>query len=169
MSLLKRIGTTGSAEGAAPATPDGWLDGVDLQSTDSMTAGALGTRTLAGSGSLGTAGLTRPALGGQQAPTGTQRRPSLSQTNGPRGDSFNDLKSRVQNRLIAELDPRMDLSNADEVRRTVEETFTSVLESESIVLTRVERLRLFEAIAAERSPGVDRRSVPGRRPRHAGH
>ncbi|MEX1158906.1 MAG: CpaF family protein [Thermomicrobiales bacterium] len=64
-------------------------------------------------------------------------------------DSFNDLKSRVQNRLIAELDPRMDLSNADEVRRTVEETFTSVLESESIVLTRVERLRLFEAIAAE--------------------
>ncbi|HUG15729.1 MAG TPA: ATPase, T2SS/T4P/T4SS family, partial [Thermomicrobiales bacterium] len=43
----------------------------------------------------------------------------------------------------------MDLSNADEVRRSVEDSFTSVLESESIVLTRVERLRLFEAIAAE--------------------
>jgi pilus assembly protein CpaF len=56
---------------------------------------------------------------------------------------------RIQNRLIAELDPRMDLSNADEVRRTVEETFSSVLESEAIVLTRVERMRLFEAIAAE--------------------
>jgi pilus assembly protein CpaF len=55
----------------------------------------------------------------------------------------------VQNRLISELDPRMDLSNAEEVRRTVEDTFNSVLESEAIVLTRVERMRLFEAISAE--------------------
>ncbi|MCC6628730.1 MAG: CpaF family protein, partial [Chloroflexi bacterium] len=60
-----------------------------------------------------------------------------------------DLKARVQNRLIAELDPRMDLSNADHVRRTVEETFAQVLEQEQIVLTRVERTRLFEAISAE--------------------
>jgi pilus assembly protein CpaF len=60
-----------------------------------------------------------------------------------------DVKSRVQNRLIAELDPRMDLTNAEQVRRTVEETFSSVLEAENIVLTRVERNRLFEAIAAD--------------------
>jgi pilus assembly protein CpaF len=43
----------------------------------------------------------------------------------------------------------MDLANPEEVRRTVEETFSSVLEAEAIVLTRVERMRLFEAIAAE--------------------
>ncbi|MBX6341599.1 MAG: CpaF family protein [Thermomicrobiaceae bacterium] len=55
----------------------------------------------------------------------------------------------MQNRLISELDPRMDLGNQEEVRRTVEETFASVLEAENIVLTRVERMRLFEAIAAE--------------------
>jgi pilus assembly protein CpaF len=71
----------------------------------------------------------------------------------PRGnakqDSFNEIKLRVQNRLIAELDPRMDLGNAEEVRRTVEETFGAVLEAEGISLTRVERLRLFEAISAE--------------------
>ncbi|HRA48064.1 MAG TPA: CpaF family protein, partial [Thermomicrobiales bacterium] len=64
-------------------------------------------------------------------------------------DSFNEIKSRVQNRLIAELDPRMDLGNADEVRRTVEETFGAVLEAEGISLTRVERFGLFEAISAE--------------------
>ncbi|MBA3337369.1 MAG: CpaF family protein [Chloroflexia bacterium] len=64
-------------------------------------------------------------------------------------DGFNELKGRVQNRLIAELDPRMDLGNAEEVRRTVEETFASVLEAEGVSLTRVERLRLFEAISAE--------------------
>ena len=84
-------------------------------------------------------GLGRPASSGHLGQVGGTRQ----------GDSFHDLKSRIQNRLIAELDPRMDLSNAEEVRRTVEETFNSVLESESIVLTRVERLRLFEAIAAE--------------------
>ncbi len=59
------------------------------------------------------------------------------------------MKARIQNRLVAELDPRMDLSNPDEVRRTVEETYSTVLEAEGIVLTRVERLRMFEAIAAE--------------------
>ncbi|HYP58907.1 MAG TPA: CpaF family protein [Thermomicrobiales bacterium] len=64
-------------------------------------------------------------------------------------DNFKEMKLRVQNRLIAELDPRMDLGNADEVRRTVEETFSAVLEAEGISLTRVERLRLFEAISAE--------------------
>jgi pilus assembly protein CpaF len=66
-----------------------------------------------------------------------------------KSDSFGELKTRVQNRLIAELDPRMDLGNAEEVRRTVEETFASVLEAEGITLTRVERLRLFESISAE--------------------
>jgi len=68
---------------------------------------------------------------------------------GSRADGQPDLKTRVQNRLIAELDPRMDLGNAEEVRRTVEETFASVLDAESLVLTRIERMRLFEAISAE--------------------
>src|SRR6478609_2611454 len=77
------------------------------------------------------------------APVST--RPRLAQ----RQDSFAEMKARVQNRLVAELDPRMDLTNPDEVRRTVEEAYANVLESEGIVLTRVERLRLFEAIAAE--------------------
>ncbi|HET8630105.1 MAG TPA: CpaF family protein [Thermomicrobiales bacterium] len=89
---------------------------------------------------VGTATLKRPNGNGSAPGTGPMRE---------RNDSFNDLKSRVQNRLIAELDPRMDLANAEEVRRTVEETFALVLEQEQVTLTRVERLRLFEAIAAE--------------------
>jgi pilus assembly protein CpaF len=103
--------------------------------------------------SLGTRSLSDVApqrgasRGGIEGGTSILRRPGAAGST--RGDSFTDLKSRVQNRLIAELDPRMDLSNAEEVRRTVEETFNSVLESEAIVLTRVERMRLFEAISAE--------------------
>lgn len=64
-------------------------------------------------------------------------------------DSTNDLKVRVQTRLINELDPKIDLSNTAKVRQQVEEIFNSILDSESIVLARSERARMFEAIAAD--------------------
>jgi len=60
-----------------------------------------------------------------------------------------DLKTRVQQRLLAELDPGMDISQAAEVRRTIRELFEQILQEENIVLSRPERHRLFEAIAAE--------------------
>ena len=145
MSLLKRIGTNTTETGAGDSTaplPE------DVAPPTSATGGLPQSSRLANTRSLGTtpSRTGRPSDGG----TAVLRRPGgMTGPGGMRGDSFADLKVRVQNRLIAELDPRMDLSNADEVRRTVEETFSSVLESEAIVLTRVERMRLFEAIAAE--------------------
>ncbi len=60
-----------------------------------------------------------------------------------------DLKTRVQQRLLAELDPSMDISQANEVRRTIRDLFEQILQEENIVLSRPERHRLFEAIAAE--------------------
>jgi pilus assembly protein CpaF len=60
-----------------------------------------------------------------------------------------ELKSKVQNMLIAELDPKMDLSQTAQVRRIIEELFHQILDQQGIVLTRVDRMRLFEAIAAE--------------------
>jgi pilus assembly protein CpaF len=64
-------------------------------------------------------------------------------------DTFNEIKSRVQNRLISELDPKMDLSNKLKVRKQVEEVFQAILDGESIVLTRSERQRMFESIEAD--------------------
>jgi pilus assembly protein CpaF len=64
-------------------------------------------------------------------------------------DAYLDLKTRVQNRLIAELDPSMDVSKTDEVRGNIEELFDSVLSEEGIILSRAERQRLFEQIVAE--------------------
>ena len=60
-----------------------------------------------------------------------------------------DLKSRVQQRLLAELDPAMDITQVAEVRRTIRDLFEQILQEENIVLSRPERHRLFEAIAAE--------------------
>ena len=63
--------------------------------------------------------------------------------------NFADIRVRVQNRLISELDPKLDLSNATKVRQQVEDIFNSILDSENIVLTRGERARMFESIAAD--------------------
>ena len=60
-----------------------------------------------------------------------------------------DLKARVQNKLLAELDPSMDVSQTVEVRQTIEELFENILADERIVLSRPERRRLFEQIVAE--------------------
>jgi pilus assembly protein CpaF len=64
-------------------------------------------------------------------------------------NNFADIRMRVQNRLINELDPKLDLSNATKVRQQVEDIFNSILDSENIVLTRSERARMFESIAAD--------------------
>ena len=64
-------------------------------------------------------------------------------------DTYLDLKIRVQNRLLSELDPAMDISKVNEVRSTIQDLFEQVLAEENIVLSRPERHRLFEQIAAE--------------------
>lgn len=64
-------------------------------------------------------------------------------------DTYFDLKTRVQNKLLAELDPSMDVSQTAEVRRTIEELFETILAEEKIVLSRPEKRRLFEQIVAE--------------------
>jgi pilus assembly protein CpaF len=67
----------------------------------------------------------------------------------PARDAYMDLKTRIQNKLISELDPTMDVTKTDEVRRTIEEMYHNILADEHIVLSRSERQRLFEQIVAE--------------------
>lgn len=62
---------------------------------------------------------------------------------------IHDIKNEVQNRLLAELDPSMDVTQTAEVRRQIEELFESILVEMNIVLSRPERRRLFEQIVAE--------------------
>jgi pilus assembly protein CpaF len=67
----------------------------------------------------------------------------------PVRDTFRDLKSRIHDRLLAELDPKMDVSKTDEVRRNIEEMFDALLTQENLMLTRADRQRLLEQIIAE--------------------
>ncbi|MCB2178923.1 CpaF family protein [bacterium] len=92
----------------------------------------------AGSGSSGGARLSS-LQGRRTAPPGVP---------GQR-DTYMDLKTRVQNRLLAELDPSMDVTKVAEVRKTIQGLFEQILVEESIVLSRQEKHRLFEQIVAE--------------------
>jgi pilus assembly protein CpaF len=99
-------------------------------------------------------GVAAPLTSGGSAAAGTTRltginRQRVSPPGGGQRDTYYDLKTRVQNKLLAELDPSMDVSQTVEVRRTIEELFESILAEEKIVLSRPERRRLFEQIVAE--------------------
>ena len=64
-------------------------------------------------------------------------------------DAYKNLKARIQDRLIAELDPSMDVAHSDEVRGTIRRMYDDILAEESVVLSRPERQQLFEQIVAE--------------------
>jgi pilus assembly protein CpaF len=77
------------------------------------------------------------------------RRVSIPHTqNHVSNDGYADIKGRVQQKLLASLDPSMDARSPD-VRTTIEELFSVILTEENIVLSRAERNRLFEQIVAE--------------------
>jgi pilus assembly protein CpaF len=64
-------------------------------------------------------------------------------------DTYQDLKKRVQTKLLSTLDPSMDVSQTADVKRTIQELFEQILSEENIILSRPERARMFEQISAE--------------------
>lgn len=92
----------------------------------------------------------QPAGGRSEQPlSGLQARRVSAPATTPQAGTYFDLKTRVQNKLLAELDPSMDITKTEEVRRTIMELFEQILNEENIVLSRPERQRLFEQITAE--------------------
>jgi pilus assembly protein CpaF len=75
----------------------------------------------------------------------TRQTPAMTQSDG----TYKDLKTRVQDRLVAEMDEKLDVSKPEEVRRAIEDLYNSILTHENIILSRAERHRLFEQIVAD--------------------
>jgi pilus assembly protein CpaF len=140
MGLLRRIEGTGitpvpttpAPSDGAPGTPTG-LPPLTL------TGGGPPTVAPPPPGPAAPESPRRPGLGLGGAVGATSRTASISR----------ELKARVKNRLIAELDPDMDLSKTAEVRQRIKTLFDAVVEGENIVLTRIERERLFEEVTAD--------------------
>jgi pilus assembly protein CpaF len=125
MSLLKRI------ESARPAGP-----GEERLPVPSGPGAGRDVQPEGGQGGV-------PA-GGGAAPAS----PRLV-TQMPARESFRDVKFRIQNRVIQDLDPKLDLTNQVEVRRQIEEIFSRVIDEEGLALTRAERVRMLEQITDE--------------------
>jgi pilus assembly protein CpaF len=103
-----------------------------------------------GNSSSGGSGQSSNNQGGEGSRLSSlQARRVNAPTTSPQAGSYFDLKTRVQNKLLSELDPSMDITRTDEVRRTIQDLFEQILAEENIVLSRPERARLFEQIAAE--------------------
>src|SRR6187431_595365 len=109
----------------------------------------------------GTGAPTAPGPGNPNVPAPTGAPPGGAPPAGPGGsgrlmgagttgrESFRDVKFRIQNRVIQDLDPKLDLSNQVEVRRQIEEIFGKVIDEEGLALTRAERVRMLEQITDE--------------------
>ena len=127
MSLLKRIARVSrpAGEGDEPAVP--------------------ATTPAPGQPPAPSNGLTAAPPAAPAAPTAN--RPFMGSL--PARESFREAKFRVQNRLINELDPKLDLTNQVEVRRQIEDLFGKIADEEGLALTRAERVRMLEQITDE--------------------
>jgi pilus assembly protein CpaF len=136
MSLLRRIE---GSKGGGNTPPSGGDSGSRGGSGDTGPFGGSGT------GGLGENEESKLAAM-------RQRRATISdpQRGGAKSNSYLDLKTRVQNKLLSEMDHQnFDVKRTNEVRAHIEELFNAILADESIVISRGERLNLFEAIVAE--------------------
>ncbi|MGZ8475734.1 MAG: CpaF family protein [Candidatus Limnocylindria bacterium] len=138
MSLLKRI------ERARPAA-----DAEGLETAEPANPNA---PTLSGTPAPAAPNVPSAPHGGQvvpppPAPTTGGNRSFLGSL--PARESFREAKYRVQNRLINELDPKLDLTNQVEVRQQIEELFAKIADEEGLALTRAERVRMLEQITDE--------------------
>lgn len=93
-----------------------------------------------------------PSSGGDQGSKLAELR--MRRTDAPAGqtpakDTYFDLKTRVQNKLLQQLDPSMDVTRTAEVRKTIEDLYETILNEENLVLSRAEKKRLFDQIVAE--------------------
>ena len=78
-----------------------------------------------------------------------QRRRGLGGSARGKKEGYSDLMRRIQGRLLQELDPSISTAEPAEIRQSIRELLDQILQQEGIVLSRVERQRLFDQIAAE--------------------
>lgn len=105
--------------------------------------------------------LKRIEKAGQVPPNGSQP-PSTSepaqrddtllrrrQAPAPAHDAYSELKARIQQKIIAELDPKLDLTKQDQVRKSIEGMFNDFLAQEDVAIARTDRVRLFDEVLSE--------------------
>lgn len=154
MSLLKRI------EGAGTAPPGGAVMPVNPGNAQVQrpASGGLGNAIAQAGGTQAPAAPAAPPSGGVAGRIPTPAAPPRQNLDSiaalrrqPDGghDNFAELRSRVQQKLIQDIGPNADFSQAGEMRKRIQVLFDSALDTEGTQLTRADRARLFEQIVAD--------------------
>ncbi len=154
MSLLKRI------EGASTGVPGETMVPVappNANGGSQPNSGGLGSAlTSAGIPASSSYPVTSPLAGngavaqsGRAVRQGLDSIAALRRPAAPEHDNFSELRSRVQQKLIQDIGPNADFSQAGEMRKRIQTLFESALETEGTQLTRADRARLFEQIVAD--------------------
>lgn len=94
-------------------------------------------------------GLAAPAQQANVSQLNGQSRRILSTPGSANQETYQDLKTRVQSKLLSEIDPSVDVTKVSEVKKTIQDLFDQILIEENFVLSRTEKSRLFEQITAE--------------------
>lgn len=94
-------------------------------------------------------GLATPTQQTNTAQLNGQPRRILSTPGSATQETYQDLKTRVQSKLLSEIDPSVDVTKVSEVKKTIQDLFDQILIEENFVLSRTEKSRLFEQISAE--------------------
>ena len=89
----------------------------------------------------------QPVMGHSPCEPVAPRRPAFAPE--PSKDVMDELKTRIQNRLISELDAPVSLTNILQIRQRIQDAFENIIAQEDIVISRLERQRLLSRIAAE--------------------
>src|SRR5438874_1396140 len=103
----------------------------------------------------------RPAVE-PAAPSGDQKPPerpaappppsasaSAPASRGLNSEQSKDLKGRIQDRLLKEMDPKLDVNDKEKVTQVVQDLFDRILEEEGILIPKEPKQELFNAILAE--------------------
>ncbi len=83
-------------------------------------------------------------------PVNTQQRPAMvanMSTNSMEG--LTEFKNRVQNKLLATLEPTTDMTRKEQLRTQIERVIDDMIIEEHMTISRPEKLRLHESICAE--------------------
>src|SRR5512133_1353577 len=64
-------------------------------------------------------------------------------------EGLTEFKNRVQNKLLATLEPTTDMTRKEQLRQNIERVIDDMILEEHITISRPEKLRLHESVCAE--------------------
>ncbi len=77
------------------------------------------------------------------------QRPAVPQSTVSSMEGLTEFKNRVQNKLLATLEPTTDMTRKEHLRQNIERVIDEMIIEEHMTISRPEKIRLYESVCAE--------------------